>query len=76
MDNGIDQLKQAQRAAWSAGDYRPIGQLLETAAEELVARADVRAGHRVIDIGVGSGGVAIAAARRGASVVGIDLTPA
>ncbi len=46
------------------------------AAEALVAAAGVGVGDRVLDVAAGTGNVAVAAARRGAEVVAIDLTPA
>ena len=41
-------------------------------ARDLVEMADVRDGWRVLDVGTGTGVAAIAAAKAGASVVGID----
>jgi SAM-dependent methyltransferase len=38
--------------------------------------ADVRPGEAVLDVGCGTGVVAVTAARRGAHVIGLDLTPA
>lgn len=65
----------AAREVWSGGDYPPIAERLEPAAEALVNAAGVEPGHRVLDVGAGTGNVAIAAARRGADVVASDLTP-
>jgi SAM-dependent methyltransferase len=45
-------------------------------SEALVDALDVASGERVLDVGCGDGNTSIVAARRGASVVGIDLTPA
>jgi ubiquinone/menaquinone biosynthesis C-methylase UbiE len=42
---------------------------------EAVARLVAAPGRRVLDVGCGTGGVALACAARGASVVGIDLNP-
>lgn len=76
MVNGMDleQFKEGQRRLWEAGDYRQIGRLLEPAARKLVELAGVTAGDDVLDIGVGSGNVTIAASETGANVVGIDIT--
>lgn len=70
------EFKQFQRQAWEAGDYRQVGRLLDHAARRLVDAAGVAPGQRVLDVGAGSGSVAIAAAKAGAEVVGVDLTDA
>ncbi len=44
-------------------------------AGELVAFAKIKAGERVLDVGCGTGVVAVTAARAGAHVTGLDLTP-
>jgi ubiquinone/menaquinone biosynthesis C-methylase UbiE len=44
-----------------------------TSIYERVAERVARPGRRVLDVGCGTGGVALACAARGASVVGIDL---
>ena len=69
-------LKARARAAWSSGDYDPLGRLLEPAAVALVEAAEIVAGERVLDVGAGTGNAAREAARRGASVVASDLAPA
>ena len=67
--------KQTQRKIWSSGDYPDIAQRVESAAERLVAAADVEDGQDVLDVATGSGNVALLAAKRGANVTGLDLTP-
>lgn len=68
--------KAHQRSSWADGDYRPVGGLLEPAARTLVDRAGVTPGDRVLDVATGSGSVAVAAARAGARVLGVDITDA
>src|SRR5437016_21067 len=41
----------------------------------LVELAQIRQGTRVLDLACGTGDIAIAAAARGATVVGLDITP-
>ena len=65
-------LKARQQAAWSSGDYSAVAARIVPIAERLVEAADIAAGSRVLDIATGSGNAAIAAARAGARVVGVD----
>jgi len=67
------QFKAAQRAGWA--HFSPLQTFTAAAAVPLVAHAGIRSGQRVLDVACGTGVVAITAARAGASVVGLDLTP-
>ena len=71
-----DEVIDAQRRVWTIGDYPVIARHLLPISVETVATVGVRAGDRVLDVGVGNGNAAIEAVRRGATVTGIDLTPA
>lgn len=73
MDQFAD-FKDAQRKGWS--HFAPLELQTTPAAAQLVRHAGVKAGQRVLDVGCGTGVVAITAARLGAKVVGLDLTPA
>ena len=65
--------KAAQRAMWA--DFAANEGATTMAAGELVAFARVKAGETVLDVACGTGVVAITAARQGALVRGLDLTP-
>jgi SAM-dependent methyltransferase len=69
-------VKRRQQATWASGDYHVIGTQIVLASELLVEALDLRATERVLDVATGSGNAALAAARRGATVVGIDYVPA
>jgi SAM-dependent methyltransferase len=62
------------RVARAYGDFfEPV---TARAIDALLDAAGVSAGVRVLDVATGPGAVAAAAAARGASVVGVDLSPA
>jgi len=69
-------VKARQQATWASGDFAEIATLIVPVAESLVDAADLRAGSTVLDVATGSGNAAIAAARLGANVTGIDYVPA
>ncbi len=66
--------KAAQREGWAL--FVPLEALTTIPAAKLVKFAQVAPGHRVLDVACGTGVVAVTAARRGAEVSGLDLTPA
>ena len=68
-------VKTRQQATWASGDYAEIATLIVPVAERLCDAADLRAGSTVLDVACGSGNVAIAAARLGCEVTGIDYVP-
>jgi ubiquinone/menaquinone biosynthesis C-methylase UbiE len=75
MSIDVSGIKQGQKAMWSMGDYPDIAKRIEDVAERLVEAVGAREGVELLDVATGSGNVAIAAARAGASVTGLDLTP-
>src|SRR3989442_157483 len=71
-EDPIAKFKEAQRQGWK--HFAPLEALTTPAAARLVKFAKVRAGQNVLDLGCGTGVVAITAARIGAGVRGVDLT--
>jgi ubiquinone/menaquinone biosynthesis C-methylase UbiE len=71
--DALEQFKAGQRQAWAS--FSPFELVTCTTAPRLVAFAGVRAGQQVLDVGCGTGVVAITARHCGARVTGIDLTP-
>lgn len=71
----VSEVKERMKFVWAQGNYPEVAKMLTPAAEALVEACGVGPGMRVLDVAAGNGNVAIAAARRGASVVASDLTP-
>ena len=69
-------LKLTPRSPWAVGDHSAVDDLIDEAPpRDLLDHMDIRPGHRVLDVATGTGNVAIPAAKSGAQVVGLDLTP-
>jgi ubiquinone/menaquinone biosynthesis C-methylase UbiE len=72
----ISELKIAHRAMWDSGDYAAVARdLVLEVAEAAVKAADPQPGDRILDVATGSGNAAIPAAKAGADVTGLDLSP-
>jgi SAM-dependent methyltransferase len=71
--DAIAQFKEMQSKVWAG--FAPVEVSNGTAAPKLVKHARVRAGSAVLDVACGTGVVALAAARAGARVTGLDITP-
>jgi SAM-dependent methyltransferase len=58
---------------WAAGRYERTAEDLEPVAVDVITRARIQPGERVLDIACGTGNAALLAAEAGAAVTGIDL---
>jgi len=67
------ELKQRQREMWTS--FAPTAMFTTPTAGHLVNFARIASGEAVLDVGTGTGVVAITAARAGAKVMALDLTP-
>ena len=72
-DDPFAELKRRQREMWAS--FTPTAMFTTPVAGQLVRFAGIEAGQSVLDIGTGTGVVAITAARAGARVKALDLTP-
>ncbi len=72
MDS-IEQFKENQKQAWKS--FASLEMFTSLGAPALVRFASVASGAKVLDVGCGTGVVAIHAATKGARVTGVDLTP-
>jgi SAM-dependent methyltransferase len=68
-------VKQRQQQTWASGDYSAVAARIALIAERLADAADLRAGDIVLDVATGNGNAALAAARCGGEVIGVDYVP-
>jgi SAM-dependent methyltransferase len=69
----IETFKAMQKQGWA--HFAPLEMVTTPQAAKLAKFARVRAGQKVLDVGCGTGVVAVTAALAGAQVSGLDLTP-
>ena len=69
----IEQIKSNMRSTWMAGDFGVVAKTISGGADEFIARLNIPAGARVLDVACGTGNTAIPLARRGCIVTGVDI---
>jgi SAM-dependent methyltransferase len=69
----INELKARLKTTWMAGDYDVFSRYLEPDAHLFFRRIGVEHGQRFLDVGCGTGQLALIAARAGAEVTGCDI---
>lgn len=71
----VSDFKAKQREMWALGNFADVATFTSVPAGHLVRFAGIHKGQKVLDVGTGTGVVAVTAARQGAQVTGLDLTP-
>lgn len=69
----LDNLKVRLKTIWMAGDYDRFSRYMEGGAREFYERLTVAPGSRFLDVGCGSGQLALMAAKDGLEVTGVDI---
>ncbi len=75
MSIDVSGIKRGQRMMWASGDYPEVSRMIAGVGELLVERVGAGPGLELLDVATGCGNVALPAARSGAAVTGLDLTP-
>src|ERR671924_1979546 len=61
------------KALWEKGDFTRIAETMRESGEALVKELGITKGLKVLDLGCGDGTTAIAEAKLGADVLGVDI---
>ncbi|HEX9482334.1 MAG TPA: methyltransferase domain-containing protein [Solirubrobacteraceae bacterium] len=75
MSIDVAGFKEGQKAMWTAGDYGVVAQRIVPVGEYVAERAGAGPGIELLDVATGTGNVSVPAAKAGAKVTGLDLTP-
>ncbi len=62
------------KALWEKGDFTRIAETMRESGEALVEKFGIKKGLKLLDLGCGDGTTAIPAAKRGADVLGVDIS--
>ncbi len=71
----IESLKAKLKETWMAGDYDIFSRYMEQGAWAFYEQLGLPRGSKLLDVGCGSGQLALCAARDGLSVTGVDIAP-
>jgi SAM-dependent methyltransferase len=69
----VESLKTRLKNIWMAGDYDRFSRYMEGSARDFYERLNVAPGCRLLDVGCGSGQLALIAAKDGLEVTGVDI---
>ena len=73
MSPEVESMKSRLKHIWMAGDYDRFSRYMESGAREFYERLRVSPGCRLLDVGCGSGQLALMAAKDGMEVTGVDI---
>jgi SAM-dependent methyltransferase len=71
----FEELKERQSKMWANGPYQNVTETLTDIHELVIEKLALEPGDRFLDLACGTGAVAERAARTGADVTGLDLSP-
>lgn len=69
----MESVKTRFKNIWMAGDYDRFSRYLESGARDFYERLNVAPGCQLLDVGCGSGQLALIAAKDGLEVTGVDI---
>ena len=69
----VERLKSRLQQTWMAGDYDRFSRYMEDGARQYYERLEIPAGARLLDVGCGSGQLALMASRDGFDTTGVDI---
>jgi SAM-dependent methyltransferase len=72
----FEELKRREAMVWGSAPFENIAPQLANIHDQLVRELAPQPGERWLDVGTGTGAIAVRAARAGAEVTGSDLAPA
>ena len=72
---GFEELKQRQSVMWGNGPFQNVAETIADVHTLVVERLDPQPGDEWLDLATGTGAAAELAAKRGASVTGLDFAP-
>ncbi len=69
----IEAIKSKMKSTWEAGDYGTFAKYMEPGAVEIFRSWYISPGQKMLDVGCGTGQIAIPAAKNGVRVTGVDI---
>ena len=73
LSSEVDSLKARLKQTWMAGDYDRFSRYMEGGAREFYERLTIAPGSRLLDVGCGSGQLALMASKDCLDVTGVDI---